>query len=310
MSRHPSVTVRAAAKVNLELVVGPRDETTGYHELATVFQAVSLYDDVTLVPADSYSLTVTGRGAADVPTDERNLAWRAAARVAQLDSGGGPVGISITKDIPVAGGMAGGSADAAAALVGADALWGTRLDRSTLHGLAADLGADVPFCVLGGTAVGTGRGDELVPAMARGVYHWVFALSDQGLSTPAVFAELDRLRAERGETVAAPQVSQDLMAALLAGDAPAVGRAMRNDLQEAALSLQPGLAETLDIGRECGALGGIVSGSGPTVAFLAESTEQALDVAVALTASGVASDVRRATGPVAGARIVHPGKEQ
>ncbi|MTB72024.1 4-(cytidine 5'-diphospho)-2-C-methyl-D-erythritol kinase [Arsenicicoccus sp. MKL-02] len=307
-----AVTVRAAAKVNLELLVGPRD-ASGYHALATVFQAVSLYDDVTVRRAGRCSLTVAGRDAEHVPTDESNLAWRAVVAVGEGHPDAGPVAISIAKDIPVAGGMAGGSADGAAALVAADALWGVGLGRSELHRLAAGLGADVPFSVLGGTAIGTGRGDELAPAMARGSYHWVFAFSDEGLSTPRVFAELDRLRAERGEEAVhqpEPEVSPALMTALLAGDAEAVGRAMHNDLQEAALSLQPRLADTLVIGQECGALGGIVSGSGPTCAFLAASHEHALDLAVALTASGVASDVRRAQGPVPGARLIHPGKEQ
>lgn len=307
-----AVTVRAAAKVNLELLVGPRD-ASGYHALATVFQAVSLYDDVTVRRAGRCSLTVAGRDAEHVPTDESNLAWRAVVAVGEGRPDAGPVAISIAKDIPVAGGMAGGSADGAAALVAADALWGVGLGRSELHRLAAGLGADVPFSVLGGTAIGTGRGDELAPAMARGSYHWVFAFSDEGLSTPRVFAELDRLRAERGEDAVQqpePEVSPALMTALLAGDAEAVGRAMHNDLQEAALSLQPRLADTLVIGQECGALGGIVSGSGPTCAFLAASHEHALDLAVALTASGVASDVRRAQGPVPGARLIHPGKEQ
>lgn len=311
-----AVTVRAAAKVNLELLVGPRD-ASGYHALATVFQAVSLYDDVTVRRARRCSLTVAGRDAEHVPTDESNLAWRAVIAVGEGHPEAGPVAISIAKDIPVAGGMAGGSADGAAALVAADALWGVGLSRTELHRLAAGLGADVPFSVLGGTAIGTGRGDELAPAMARGSYHWVFAFSDEGLSTPRVFAELDRLRAERGEDVSAPaqqrpepEVSTAMMTALLSGDAEAVGQAMHNDLQEAALSLQPRLVDTLAIGQECGALGGIVSGSGPTCAFLAASHEHALDLAVALTASGVASDVRRAQGPVPGARLIHPGKEQ
>lgn len=311
-----AVTVRAAAKVNLELLVGPRD-ASGYHALATVFQAVNLYDDVTVRRARRCSLTVAGRDAEHVPTDESNLAWRAVIAVGEGHPEAGPVAISIAKDIPVAGGMAGGSADGAAALVAADALWGVGLSRIELHRLAAGLGADVPFSVLGGTAIGTGRGDELAPAMARGRYHWVFAFSDEGLSTPRVFAELDRLRAERGEDVSAlaqqqpePEVSTAMMTALLSGDAEAVGQAMHNDLQEAALSLQPRLVDTLAIGQECGALGGIVSGSGPTCAFLAASHEHALDLAVALTASGVASDVRRAQGPVPGARLIHPGKEQ
>jgi 4-diphosphocytidyl-2-C-methyl-D-erythritol kinase len=198
--------------------------------------------------------------------------------------------------------MAGGSADAAAALLACDALWKTGLTRPELLDLAAELGSDVPFALLGGTAVGTGRGDRLSPALAVGEYHWVVAFAGAGLSTPAVYRELDRLRA--GRVLPEPRVPAEVMHALRLGDAEAVGALLANDLQPAALSLLPRLERTLAVGLEYGALGGLVSGSGPTVVFLARDGEHALDLSVALTASGAAPEVRRVRGPVHGARIV------
>jgi 4-diphosphocytidyl-2-C-methyl-D-erythritol kinase len=299
------VTVRAPAKVNLELRVGaPRAD--GYHELATVFHAVGLFDEVHAQPADGITLTVEGPQAELVPLDGTNLALRAAVLLADrvgIDDG---VHLHLRKGIPVAGGMAGGSADAAAALVACDGLWRAGLSRDDLHALAAELGSDVPFALLGGTAIGTGRGERLMPVLARGEYHWVVALADHGLSTPEVYGEIDRLRAGAG--VPEPEISDRLMQALRAGDAPALGEALANDLQPAACSLDPSLERTLAVGRQAGALGGLVSGSGPSVVFLTASAEHALDVAVALTASGVAAGVRRALGPVAGARVVESGR--
>ena len=298
-----SVTVRAPAKVNLALGVGPlRDD--GFHGLATVFHAVSLYDDLVatpLAPGSGVQIVVEGEQADDVPLGEDNLAAKAVHALTAL--GGSPdVSITIRKGIPVAGGMAGGSADAAAALVAVDALFELGLSRDELHAVAATLGSDVPFALHGGTAIGSDTGTTLTTAMVRGVYHWVFVLSEQGLSTPAVYRELDRQRA--GATVPEPEVPDDVMAALRAGDAVSLGRTMRNDLQPAAMSLRPNLAHVLSVGHEYGALGGIVSGSGPTCAFLARDDEHALDLAVAFTASGVCRTARRAMGPVHGARVV------
>ena len=204
----------------------------------------------------------------------------------------------------MAGGLAGGSADAAAALVACDALWGAGLAREALAELAAELGSDVPFSLLGGTAIGTGRGERLTPALARGEYHWVLALAGHGLSTPDVYAELDRLRS--GKVLAEPRVSDPLMQALRSGDPVELGATLVNELQPAACSLDPVLQDTLDLGRARGALGAMVSGSGPTVAFLARDLEQAIDLAAALASSGVVDDVQRLHGPVAGARLVEP----
>jgi 4-diphosphocytidyl-2-C-methyl-D-erythritol kinase len=296
-----SVTARVPAKVNLELVVGP-PRPDGYHPLATVFHAVALYDEVTVAPAQTWEVSVTGPQALGVPTDGTNLALRAARALAEEAGLDEPVQISIHKDIPVAGGMAGGSADAAATLVACDALWALSLPRAELERLAADLGSDVPFLIGGGTAMGSGRGESLAPVLARGTFHWVFALSENGLSTAQVYAECDRLR--RGRAVPDPVPSPEMMTALRSGDPRALAAALHNDLQPAALSLRPALGDVLDAGLEFGALGGIVSGSGPTVAFVAESNEAALDLAVSLTASGAVQDVRRATGPAHGAHLL------
>lgn len=297
--------MRAPGKLNLQLSVGSPGPD-GYHELATVFQAVGLYDELTAAGSTGGGVSVSVEGAqADlVPTDDTNLAVRAVRLLATRTGVSPDVELHISKQIPVAGGMAGGSADAAAALVACDLLWRTGLSRDDLADLGAELGADVPFALMGGTAVGTGHGDILTPALARGELHWVLALSDQQLSTPAVYAECDRLRGSK--VVVEPRVSDQMMHGLRSGDAAVVGAQLANDLQAAALSLRPELVDTLAVGEEYGALGSLVSGSGPTVAFLVSDAEQALDLAVALTASGTCASVQRVSGPVHGARSVDP----
>lgn len=299
-----SVTVRVPAKVNLQLSVGPR-ESNGYHNLVSVFQAVSIFDEVTLTKSHSGSgvtISITGEQTHGVPEDGTNLAVKAAQLIGDKFDLDVDVHIEVKKSIPVAGGMAGGSADAAATLVAMDALYKLEATREELLELGSQLGSDVPFMIAGGTAVGTGRGDQLTAALSRGTYHWVFALSTVGLSTPAVYAECDRMRAEL--EVADPKVSDALMQALLSGDPELVGRSLTNDLQNPACSLRPALSLVLEVGRDYGALGAIVSGSGPTVAFLVADEEAGLDLAVALTASGVVGSVARATGPVHGARVI------
>ena len=299
-----SVTVRVPAKVNLQLSVGPR-EADGYHNLVSVFQAISIFDDVTVsrgVPGSGISISVSGEHTHGVPADASNLAVKAAQLMIDRFDIDADLQIDVKKSIPVAGGMAGGSADAAATLVALDALFQLELSREELHRLGSELGSDVPFMISGGTAVGQGRGDQLTAALSRGTYHWVLALSSVGLSTPAVYAECDRMRAEL--EIAPPQVSDALMQSLLAADAQAVGRSLTNDLQSAACSLRPALSLVLEVGRDYGALGAIVSGSGPTVAFLVADEEAGLDLAVALTASGVVGSVARALGPVAGAKVI------
>lgn len=295
------VTVRVPAKVNLELLVGPRRDD-GFHTLSTVYQAVNLHDDVTVALDDDWGCTVSGQYADVVPADSSNLALRAARLLADDTAVDAPVHITIAKSIPVAGGMAGGSADAAAALVGCDRLWGLGLTTEELEEYASELGSDVPFLIRGGTAMGSGRGERLAPVLARGSYHWVFAISDIGLSTPEVYAECDRLRGTA--SIPEPTPNSELMSALRTGDPHVLAPQLSNDLQDAAISLRPELGELLKSGMEFGALGGIVSGSGPTVAFLVEDVEAAIDLTVALTATGAAREVRKAVGPVHGAHVI------
>ncbi len=300
-----SVTVRVPGKVNLFLGVGDlRDD--GYHELTTVFHAVSLFDEITVRNADLLSLELSGEGVESLPNDHRNLAWRAAELLAEHVGRGPDVAISVEKSIPVAGGMAGGSADAAAVLVAVNALWELGVPRRDLHALAAELGSDVPFALHGGTALGTGRGEQLATVLARNTFHWVLAFAKGGLSTPKVFAEMDRLRADssRGQSPSRLDEPEPLLAALASGDAAQLAPLLGNDLQPAALSLDPGLRRTLRAGQDAGALAGIVSGSGPTCAFLCSSASSAIDVGVELAGAGVCRTVRAASGPVHGARIV------
>jgi 4-diphosphocytidyl-2-C-methyl-D-erythritol kinase len=299
-----SVTVKVPAKVNLQLAVGPR-EPDGFHNLVTVFQAISIYDEVTIrksEPGSGISISIVGDHILGVPADDTNLAVKAAQLLAQRHEFKIDVHIEVNKAIPVAGGMAGGSADAAAVIVGINDLYDLEMTRDEMLKFGAELGSDVPFMINGGTAIGQGRGDQLTAALSRGTYHWVLALSSVGLSTPAVYQECDRLRA--GLDIAAPQISDSLMQSLLAADPKSVGLALNNDLQSAACSLRPALTLVLDVGEEYGALGAIVSGSGPTVAFLVADEEQGLDLAVALTSSGVVGSVARAYGPVQGAKVI------
>ena len=299
-----SVTVRVPAKVNLQLSVGPR-ESDGYHQLVTVFQAISIFDEVTVKIGEQgtgINLTVSGDQIHGVPTDSTNLVVKAIELIADKYELDIDVSIEIKKSIPVAGGMAGGSADAAATIVAIDELYSLDITREEMHSIAAQLGSDVPFLLSGGTAIGQGRGDQLTAALSRGTYHWVLALSSVGLSTPAVYSECDRLR--QGLDISDPQISDALMQALLTAEPSNVGKLLVNDLQPAACSLRPALRLILDVGQEYGALGAIVSGSGPTVAFLVSDEEHGLDLAVALSASGVVGSVTRAFGPVHGAKVI------
>jgi 4-diphosphocytidyl-2-C-methyl-D-erythritol kinase len=297
-----SATVRVPGKVNLYLAVGDRRDD-GYHELTTVFHAVSLLDEVTVRNADVLSLELAGEGAQSLPTDERNLAWRAAELMAEHVGRAPDVAITIEKTIPVAGGMAGGSADAAAVLVAINSLWELGVPRRDLHTLAARLGSDVPFALHGGTALGTGRGERLVPVLSRHTFHWVVALQDHGLSTPRVFGELDRLR----EGATPPRRVGDVepvLEALASGEARSLALLLGNDLQAAAVSLDPGLRRTLRAGVDAGSLAGVVSGSGPTCVFLCDGHDAAVRVAAELAGAGVCRTVRVAHGPVPGARVV------
>lgn len=299
-----SVTVRVPGKVNLYLAVGDQRED-GYHDLTTVFHAVSLFDEITVRNGDLLTLELSGEGVDLLPVDQGNLAWRAAELMADHVGRAPDVAISVAKSIPVAGGMAGGSADAAGVLVAMNALWELGVPRRDLHTLAAELGSDVPFALHGGTALGTGRGEQLATVLARNTFHWVLAFADGGLSTPRVFGEIDRLRADTDRDQPSRLADPEpLLAALTSGDPHQLAPLLGNDLQPAALSLDAGLRRTLLEGVEAGALAGIVSGSGPTCAFLCASAAAAVDVGVHLAGAGVCRTVRAASGPVHGARVV------
>ncbi|MGH3794634.1 MAG: 4-(cytidine 5'-diphospho)-2-C-methyl-D-erythritol kinase [Pseudonocardiaceae bacterium] len=296
------VTVRVPAKVNLHLAVGEARQD-GYHELVSVFQALSLTDEVTVAATDTPGVQVHGEGAGTVPTDRRNLAWRAVLALAEHVEKEPDVRVVLRKGIPVAGGMAGGSADAAGALVGLAGLWRLEVSREELTAIAARLGSDVPFALHGGTALGTGRGENLVPVLTRHTFHWVIALDRRGLATPDVYSELDRLRAHGAPPPRLGDV-EPLLEALACGDPRQLALLIGNDLQAAAVSLRPALRRTLRAGVDAGALAGMVSGSGPTCAFLCADSDAAVRVAAELAGVGVCRTVRVASGPVPGARVV------
>jgi 4-diphosphocytidyl-2-C-methyl-D-erythritol kinase len=300
-----SVLVRAPGKVNVSMRVGAA-MADGYHDVATAYQAVSLYEE--LRAEQDTELTVDFSGpifTGALPVDRTNLVIRAAHLLQARSGYRGGARIHVVKRVPIAGGMGGGSADAAAALVALDALWGLGLGREELLELGAELGADVPFALTGGTAIGTGRGDRLSAALSKGPFHWVIALSEPGLSTPLVYGALDRHREEHAADlppVSTPHVDADVLQALRSGDPTALAEALHNDLQVAALHLRPELADLLELGERNGALAGVVSGSGPTIAFLAADLDSALSLQIALSAAR--HTVLRATGPAPGARLI------
>ena len=304
-----TVRVKAPGKVNVSLDVGSR-RADGYHSVASVYLAVSLYEEVAATSTDTGGITVSispgstlDLDGVDIPLDERNLAYKAAAIMADVSEHSTGVHLEITKRVPVAGGMGGGSADAAATLLACDALWNSGLSRDELAHLAAELGADVPFSLLGGTAVGLGVGDDLSPALVKAQTDWVLVTADFGLSTPEVFRTLDRLRAAEGAEIEEPTaVDPRILKALRSGDADALSRVLVNDLQRASIELAPGLRDTLGLGESCGAIAGLISGSGPTVALLAHSPAAAEGLAADLRHHGL--EAMAVHGPVHGARII------
>ena len=300
------VHARAPGKINVFLKVGALLDD-GYHDLATAFQAVSLYEDIRATAAADFSVTFSGSiDTSSLATDGSNLAIKAATLLAHRAGYRKGVHLEIEKHVPIAGGMGGGSADAAATLLACDSLWGTDLSREDLLELATQLGSDVPFAFTGGTAIGTGRGDQLSPALAKGSFQWVLALADFGMSTPRVYSELDRHRDQHAQDIfpatTQPQVDANVLQALRAGDPHMLAEVLHNDLQAPALHLEPQLGSVIELGEENGALAGMISGSGPTIAFLAVDLDAALELQIALSAARLT--VVRATGPVHGARLV------
>lgn len=300
-----AITVRAAAKINLHLGVGaPRDD--GFHPLDTVYHAIGIHDDVTVAPpataAPPERIHLRCAAYVDrdgVPTGPDNIVLRAVAALARHHGRDLPAGLLVDKSIPVAGGMAGGSADAAATLVAVDRIHDLQTSDDDLLVLAAGLGSDVPFALIGGTAHGGGRGELVEPVEDRGAWWWVVVPSSEGLSTPAVYRHFDTLRADAPAT---PASSRPVVEALASGEPLRLARAMHNDLEEPAIDLRPELGDLIDRGSAAGALRGLVSGSGPTVVFLADGREGA---------DALAHDLRErhdvvlvAHGPVAGAHVL------
>jgi 4-diphosphocytidyl-2-C-methyl-D-erythritol kinase len=297
-----TVTVRAPAKINLHLGVGaPRED--GFHPLLTVYQAVGICDDVTVSRSAGWSLGVTVPDWIDpdlVPDPGDNIVDRAARLLAAHHGIEATAEVSIAKSIPMAGGMAGGSADAAAALVALDRLWGVDTSDEDLLRIAAELGSDVPFALLGGTALGTGRGELVERVRDDGTWWWVAVVDPEGMSTPAVYRHFDELNPDADPV---PPAADDLLEAIDTGDVDLLAASLRNDLQEAAFDLRPALSDVIDRGEREGALRGLVSGSGPTCVFLTESADAARAVAGAFTGDG--HEVVLVThGPVAGAHVV------
>lgn len=301
-----SVRARAPGKINVYLGVGALLDD-GYHEVATVYQAVSLFETVHATVAPDFSVTFSGTiDTQALPTDGSNLAIRAARLLARVTGYRGGVALHIEKNVPIAGGMGGGSADAAATLVACDALWQTQLPREEIASLGAELGADVPFALCGGTAVGTGTGAHLSPALGKEKFDWVLAFASFGMSTPAVYHELDRHRERHAPDIfparTLPEVDAVVLQALRAGDPHLLADVIHNDLQAPALMLQPSLTEVLQLGESSGALAGMVSGSGPTIAFLAADSDSAAELVSTLRASHIPAT--HTTGPVSGARLL------
>jgi 4-diphosphocytidyl-2-C-methyl-D-erythritol kinase len=296
------VRVRVPAKINLYLGVGVL-RTDGFHELNTVYHAVSLFDELTARPGDTLALTMEGEGAGSLALDETNLIIRAARALAARARVPAHARLHLRKTIPLAAGLAGGSADAAATLMACDLLWGTGMSRDELADIGATLGSDIPFLLHGGTALGTGHGEAISPVLARpSTWHWVVALADGGLATPDVYRKLDALR----DSPFPPKAlagSDELMSALRQRDPAVLGAALGNDLQPAALALRPDLAEVLAAGERAGAVTGLISGSGPTCVFLATDGAHAERVAAALNATGVCREAVTARGPMPGARV-------
>jgi 4-diphosphocytidyl-2-C-methyl-D-erythritol kinase len=299
---HGPVRVRVPAKINMHLAVGPL-RADGYHELNTVYHAISLFDELTARPGDTLALTMEGEGAGSLALDESNLIIRAARALATRARVPAHARLHLRKTIPLAAGLAGGSADAAAALLACDLLWGTGMSREELAEIGATLGSDVPFLLHGGTALGTGHGESVSPILARPTtWHWVVALADGGLSTPDVYGKLDALRDSPFPPKALSD-ADDLMSALRQRDPAVLGAALGNDLQPAAIALRPALAGVLAAGQEAGALASLVSGSGPTCVFLAADAKDAERIAAALDAAGVCREAVTARGPMPGARV-------
>lgn len=298
------VVVRAPGKLNLSLAVGAVDER-GYHSLATVFQAVDLYETVTATRAEEMSLVIDAEVAGEVPVDASNLVLRAAELLRSELDVSASAALHVHKQVPVAGGMGGGSADAAATLIALDRLWGLQLGTEQLRAIGSRLGADIPFAMLGHTALGRGNGGELTTVLTHGDWTWLLAVPGGYLSTPTVYRRHDEIAASVGRALAArPEIDERQLEALSSGNAELLGDTLHNDLQAAAFALHPGLEPVVETAERAGALGAIVSGSGPTVAALVRDPAHAESIAAALRAEGLVDSCVVARGSAPGASIL------
>jgi 4-diphosphocytidyl-2-C-methyl-D-erythritol kinase len=295
-----SVRARAAAKINLHLGVGAvRDDD--YHDLCTVYQAITLFDRVVAEPWHSWRIETRAEPYVDrnaVPGVGDNIVTRAGALLAELHDIEPKADLVVDKAIPVAGGLAGGSADAAATLVVLDELWCLQTPRDELMSLAAQLGSDVPFALVGGTGHGTGRGELVEPVPDPGEWWWVVVPQREGLSTSAVYRHFDDMVPDAGT----PASSDNLVSALATGDPRTLAAALHNDLQRPAFDLRPELRALISLGESEGALRGMISGSGPTCVFLCEDEAHAETVAEGLLYTGHVTALI-ATGPAPGPAV-------
>lgn len=303
-----TATVRASApgKINVFLGVGAVMDD-GYHEVASAYQALTLGDTVTARPAEDFRMTATHPvSGEELPVPAGALSLRAAKALAKRARFRGGVHLHVDKMLPISGGLGGGSANAAAALLACQELWGTELPRDTMAALAARIGADVPFALRGGSAIGTGRGDQLSPVLATGVFHWVIVLCTQGLSTVSAYRALDAHRVKHARDIEpaaqTPVVPAEVLHAIRAGDPDQLAAAMHNELQAAVLSMRPELSRVIECGEVAGALAGMVVGSGPSVAFLVADAEHAAEVSDELRAFG--HNAHTVTSPSPGARLL------
>ena len=295
-----SVIARAPGKINLVLRVGPR-RADGYHDLLTCFQAVNIWESVALSPAEEFSIALTGDvNLGEIPLDSNNLAMKAVAAVAQATGRTDAVAIRIDKKVPVGGGMGGGSADAAATLIAINEMWQAGLSQVELLDIAAELGSDVPFLLEGGTAIGRGRGEVLEPVKSLPL-HWAIVPSMEHLATPGVYGRLDELRADV-DVVLPPSLPEAFIDALNQGDAQALAPHLINDMAQAAIDLDPGLAHTLELGLQASALAVMVSGSGPTCAMLARDQKHAEDIQNFVSSAGRHAVIT--SSPARGAHLV------
>lgn len=247
--------VKAYAKINLVLdVLGTRDD--GYHELETVMQTLELHDTIQLAPAPGITLQVEG---AELPAGPGNLAYRAAFLLRERTGCRKGVVIRLQKRIPLAAGLAGGSADAAAVLRGLNRLWRLDLDEHRLGELAAEIGSDVPFCLRGGTALCRGRGEIVIPLPPLPQTCVVLVKPSFGVGTAEVYRRYDHLAAPRRPDC------DTMLAAVRRSDIAGVAAHLGNALEQVTLGMHPELAVIKEELAATGALGTLMSGSGPTV---------------------------------------------